>query len=196
MTEGLPRGGLLLLTVSRDRAYTLLMDISLIARGGVPIRLDRPRVLFFDMVATWALMQRYKRDYLSKLYRVETVTPAEGKTPARLAFELMDIEVLAVYLMLGLQADAKAGGESVTLEQVQSFLLPTTVNEIFELVIAALGRGIQAPAVPGKPDAATASPAAAAPQHPGPTKASTTRKPSASRSRSSTKPRSGSGRKR
>ena len=172
------------------------MDLSRIARGGTPIQLDKPRLLFFDMAATWLLYQRYKNGYLSALYSV----PKMGRGQETVGLVLESAEALAFFLWAGLQADASLKQETLTLEQATDFITPITLPRIFELVIRAVVLGIQTPELPGdregKEEAAAARPADAAAKVPARKTASTSRKRSASRSQSSAKLRSSSGRKR
>ncbi len=169
------------------------MDLSRIARGGTPITLDKPRVVFFDKTATWLLFRKYGNGFAGALYSAQRIPAADG-TPARIEIELKDMDALHFFLWAGLQADANAHGETLTMEEVEDFLKPLTFQQVFDAVVLALTRGIETP--PGKDAAATASPAAAAADGPGPTKVSTMQTRSASPSPSSTKRRRSSGRKR
>lgn len=169
------------------------MELTL-QRGAIPVELDRTRILFFDMAATWLLIQRYGPRFLPELYRVK-----DGDQ-----FELVSMDALTFFLYAGLQADAKQRGEELTLEQAAGFLRPWSYARIFQAVIFAVVGANATPAMlaagsqgKGAADGAAAKPAAepeAAPQHPGATKVSTSMRRSASPTRSSTGRRRGSGR--
>ena len=168
------------------------MDLSRIARGGTPIDLDRTRIIFFDMQASFLLYQKFGRGYLSELFTMEPAPTKEN--PALKVPVLRDVETLAFYLWVGLLADARDANEKLTLDRVQEFIRPTTLNDIVNSVIIALGTGINNPAEPGKADAEAAG--GPVPADPGPLKHSTTRKRSASVSRSSGKRPTSSSRRR
>lgn len=152
------------------------MNSPLLARGGVLIKLDRERVLFFSMQSTWQLVQRYGMHFITALYKA---SESEGGT----AVELKDMDALLFFLWVGLQTEAEATGETLTLEQTAEFITPYTLPGVFNTVVTALMRDVSIAALPGKAEAATASPAPAA-MHPGPTKASTLTTRSAPPSRS------------
>lgn len=167
------------------------MDTSLLARGGTPVELDRTRILFFDLAATWLLIQRYGMTFATQLYR------ASGKGDAA-SLELVSIDALAFFLFVGLMAEARANGETLTEEFVQQHIVPFNVQTIFLQVAIALSRSNRVPAPPtpeGKAEAAPAGPAEAAAKQ-GRRKPSTSTKRSASRTASLGKRRKGSSRRR
>jgi hypothetical protein len=155
-------------------------------RGAVAVPLDKPRILFFDMPATWLLIQRYGKHFVPALYKV---TP-QGE------LELQDIEALAYFLWAGLQAECKLTGDTFTLEQAADQIRPFSYVRIFNAVVVALVGGTSAP--PGKTAAAgaAAEPAANAPADPGPTRVSTSSKRSGSPTASSAGRNKPSGRRR
>ncbi len=159
-------------------------------RGAIAIDLDRTRLLFFDLSATWLLIQKYGHGFIAELSTLDKDRNVELKS----------LDVLAYFLFAGLQAEAKQRGEDVTLEQAQEFLRPYTYLRVFRAVILALNGAASTPDQPGKLQAAepAAKPAVDTPpdpeKGPGPTKVSTSMKRSASRSRSSTGGRKRSGR--
>lgn len=165
------------------------MDLTL-QRGAFPVELDRSRILFYDMTATWLLIQQYGQKFLTALYRIR----GKGKDE----FELVSMDALAFFLWVGLQADAQNNDEDLTLDQVKGFLRPWTYTAIFQRVIFAVVGATATPSILGKApaDGEAAKPAAApaAAKGPGPTKVSTSTKRSGSRSRSSAGRRSASGR--
>jgi hypothetical protein len=55
-------------------------------RGAIRIELDRPRVIFYDLTATFALIQKYGIGFVSVLYSIDKKT---------FGLELKDIEALA-----------------------------------------------------------------------------------------------------
>ncbi len=171
------------------------MDLSRIARGGTPLQLDRPRLLFYDVAAAWLLVQKYGNAYLPALYRSPS-TRDEKQAAGASGLVLQSIDALVFFLWVGLQADAKLREEELTLEQVGEFLTPRTYPAVFNAVITALMRDTFAPERDGddagKADAAAARPAVAAEPRPK-RKVSTSRKPSGSASPSSAGRRNSSG---
>jgi hypothetical protein len=169
------------------------MELTLLSRGGQPVQLDRERVIFFDMQASDVLYKKYGENHYAGL-----VVPApQGAPPDAVAMK--DVAGLAFYLWLGLLADAREHGEDLTLEQVKQWINPANRRRLFFAVLVALARDSDSPPMPGKAAAVPESPAGAAsvppgPSHPGPRSTLSTR--SASRSPSSGKRRSSSGRSR
>lgn len=147
------------------------MDIQLIARGGVPVKLDRSRLLFFDTASTWALYLKHGPDYLLKLI---------GNTPGEKTLFVRSEAALIDLLMAGLQRDAEQHNETLSEEQVRGFVHPFNMGKVAGLVIQALGRAVMTEAVPGKAVAAGDTPAGAAADGPGPAKVTTMSKRSAS----------------
>ncbi|HZL20540.1 MAG TPA: hypothetical protein VFG23_22605 [Polyangia bacterium] len=145
-------------------------------RGAIAIQLDRPRVLFFDMNATWLLIQKYGHSFIPELY---TLTGEITDDPRSRSLQLKSMDALAYFLWAGLQADAKQHGEEFTLEQATEQLRPFTYTKIFNAVVVALVGGTLTPAAPGKTEAEPARPARPATKGPGPTRVSTSLKRSA-----------------
>jgi hypothetical protein len=153
-------------------------------RGAIAIDLDRPRLLFFDMTATWLVIQKYGHSFLPELYTVTNEGRHESGPPE---ITLRSMDALAFFLWAGLQADAKAHGEEFTLEQAVDQVRPLTYTRIFMAVLRAITWVTSTPAVPGKGKAAQARPARPATKtqaSPGPTRVSTSMKRNGSRSRS------------
>jgi hypothetical protein len=151
-------------------------------RGAIAIDLDRPRILFFDMDATWLLIQKYGESFVPELY---TLSGGIGDPLAQRELKLKSPDALAYFLWAGLQADAKEHGEDLTLAEARAQLRPWTYTRIFQAVVLALVGGTSTPVPPGKPEAPAARPAAAAKKtakaNPGPTRVSTSSKRSAGR---------------
>jgi hypothetical protein len=160
----------------------------LIARGGMPLDLDRQRVVFFDKFATAALVKKYGDEFPASLYSAKIDNPDAVKKGARpiLRAEVKDVDVLAFFLFAGLQLDARENDEELTEAQVEDWVIPSTFRAISNAVVVALTLGIHAPVPPGKTSAATASPAATAKKGPG---ASTSQRRKGSRTGSSSKRR-------
>ena len=166
------------------------MDLSLLPRGAFPVTLDRERVILFDMAATWILQQKYGPRFLPALF-----TPA----PNGQDLQLKDMDAMAFFLYVGLQADAKAHGETVSLEQVQGWIYAWNADEVFKRVCFAVVGNIATPALLGEMRAVSSTgklPAvkSPAPKNPGPTKVSTMTKRSGSPTPSSVGSRRTSGR--
>ncbi len=177
------------MTASHGRVYTHAMDNALIARGGVPVELDRTRILFFDKTAAFNLIDKYGEAYLSALYGPGTT--ANGRPTVK----LKNIDALEYFLWAGLQYEAHQKGEQLALETVGGWVMPSTTIRIFDRVLLAITRDIHTPPLLGKDQAATASPAAAAKKS-GRRTASTSRKLRGSRSRNWVSPKKSSGRRR
>jgi len=165
------------------------MELTL-QRGAIPVDLDIPRTLIFDMRATWLLIQRYGSQFLTALYVAKSLPGGKSWV------ELKDMEVLQYFLWAGLQADARQRGEEFTMDMAAEQLRPFTYTKIFNAVVVALMADTTTPVQPGKTPATgtAAKPAAKAKPTPGPTKVSTSLKRSASPTRSSAGPRRSSGR--
>jgi hypothetical protein len=119
-------------------------------RGAMPIELDRPRVIFFDMAATWLLVQQYGIDFHRELYTVE----GKGKDAQ---LKLKTPEALAYFLWAGLQAELADTGDTLTLEQATALIGPWNFKAIFQLLTYALSGATKTPPVPGKEQAAGAA---------------------------------------
>jgi len=124
-------------------------------RGAMPIELDRPRIIFFDMAATWLLVQKYGMSFIRELYTVER----KGKDANLI---LTSPDALAFFLWVGLQAELVDTDETLSLEQTTALIGPWNFGTIFRMLTYALSGATQTPAVPGK------SPAAGAAAKPGP----------------------------
>jgi hypothetical protein len=143
-------------------------------RGAHPIMLDRRRILFFDLAATWLLVEKYGVSFNLALY---TVDRSEGTT----SLKLKSLTALQFFLWAGLQSDL-AEGEVLTLEQTAEFMRPWLLIEIFNRTVMALTGQMATPDLPPGKDAAGETPTPAAKNlRPNP-KASTSTKRSASRS--------------
>ena len=171
------------------------MDLSLLPRGAFPVTLDRERVVFFDMTATWMLIKKYGKQFLPSLY-----VPGTGTS-----IELVSMDALVFFLYAGLQKDAKDHGETLTLEQVETFVTSWNFEEVLRRVTYACVGVMATPAMLGEMRTVVASAAPAVvenpaapsvPASPGPTKVSTPMKRSASPTPSSAGHRKGSGKSR
>jgi hypothetical protein len=106
-------------------------------RGWIPVELDRQRILIFDHKATWLLMEKYGPYFLSELYEVERRQDADGN-PAVGRVRVKSIEAFEYFLYAGLQRDAAAQGQSLRLEHVQEWIIPTNIAPLFEALLKAL----------------------------------------------------------
>ena len=119
-------------------------------RGAIHITLDRKRILFFDMQASWLLFNRFGDDIIAALFTREK----QAEAPEQFNIKLTSPEALQFYLWAGLQAEAREHGETVTLEQCGDFIRPLTIRTIFAAVARALMESTVAPEPPpGKADA-------------------------------------------
>ena len=128
-------------------------------RGAIPVELDRPRILFFDMAATALLVERYGMHFAGELYTIR-------KVPTGAECRLKDVHALAFFLFAGLQAEARAIGQPLTLEQVQQHIHPWSVPQLFDLTLRGLTGQVATPVQPGKSVAAAKSPKRAAKKAP------------------------------
>lgn len=167
------------------------MDTRLIARGGVPVKLDRERIVFFNMEGTWLLVQKYGINFVTVLYDAKMVD-------GRAEVELKDMEALAFFLWVGLRADAADNGEDLTIERVREFITPYTLPALINAVVLALTRDLETPERPGKENATggAAKPAVGAPADPGRTLVSASKTRQAGPAASRTGRQSSSGRRR
>jgi hypothetical protein len=140
-------------------------------RGAMPIELDRPRIVFFDMAATWLLVQRYGIDFIRELYTIE----GKGAT-AKLKPSSAD--AVTFFLWAGLQAELVDTGETLALEEVTKLIGPWNFARIFHVLTYALSGATRTPAMPGKDEAAGAA------AKPGPRDLAAARKGSITRRRS------------
>jgi hypothetical protein len=123
-------------------------------RGAHPIALDRPRILFFDLAATWLLVAKYGLNFNTALYSV-----ARGETTTSL--NLKSLIALQFFLWAGLQSDL-AEGEVLTLEQTAEFMRPWLLIDIFNKTVLALTGQMATPDLPPGKAAAAATPTSAA----------------------------------
>jgi hypothetical protein len=98
----------------------------------IPVELDRVRVLAFDNRATFRIYQRYGAAFWLELFEHD---PAD-ELGSRLRLKSQD--AFEFFLWVGLQRDADEAGETLTLEQVQEFILPTTINDLAAALLVAL----------------------------------------------------------
>jgi len=121
------------------------------ARGAIAITLDRPRILFFDMAATWMLVQRYGAGFVRELYILE------GMGLNR-KVKLKHPDALRFFLWAGLQAEISDTGETLTEEDAAALIHPCTFEPIFNALVMAITGAISTPAPPGKLEAPPAPP--------------------------------------
>lgn len=138
------------------------MNSQLIARGGVPLKLDRERVVFYTNQSTWLLVKKYGMRFISALYKTVPQSDEDVAAGVPPEVEIKDMAVLEHFLHIGLLADAEEQGESLSLQRVQDFITPYTMPRIFNAVIEALGRDVTSAELPGKAEAAQSSPDRAA----------------------------------
>lgn len=108
-------------------------------RAHIPIDLDRKRILCFDHRATFLLMQRFGFRPMASLYW----QVADPDDPKKKILQIRSIDALLYFLWAGLQRDADDAGETLSLEQIQEFVNPLTVESIFLALIAALNRPLK-----------------------------------------------------
>ncbi len=129
------------------------MDL-LAQRGAQPLKLDgQQHVIIYDMAATWALVQRFGVGFAFELYNVQP-----GDTPLQAGFELKSLDTLQFFLYTGLQAEARQKGVAIELEQLEQYMRPWYLPQIFRAVLYAVVGNIFVPEPKGKDEAA--SPAA------------------------------------
>lgn len=119
-------------------------------RGAIPITLDRPRTLFFDMAATWLLVEHYGISFIAALYTVE----GKGKD-AKL--RLTSPDALAFFLWAGLQAELADTDETLSLEEATLLIGPWNFTTIFHSLTYALSGATRTPVTKGKDNAAGAA---------------------------------------
>lgn len=96
-------------------------------RAWIPVELDRRRILAFDNRATWLLMEQYGPGFTAALYEKR-----DGEV------RLKSLEAFQYFLWAGLQRDARESGEELTIEQVEEFIRPIYVPELFRALLVAL----------------------------------------------------------
>lgn len=108
-----------------------------VQRFFIPVMLDRERVLCFDNRAAFRIFQRYGAAFWRELYESDPNDPApDTRHGPRL--RLKSQEAFEFFLWVGLQRDADEAGETLTIEQVQEFILPTTINDLAGALLIAL----------------------------------------------------------
>jgi hypothetical protein len=129
-------------------------------RGAIPITLGDPareRILFFDMAATWILVEKYGVGFLAELY---TVVP-NPLNPVKAKLGLKSLDALKFFLWAGLQAEISLTEETLSLAEVEEFLRPWTFQPIFNAVVMAVTGAVATPALPKAPaDGVPATPPA------------------------------------
>jgi hypothetical protein len=98
------------------------------ARFFIGVEMDRPRVLAFDSAATFLIFHKYGEHFLFELYE-----HADEK-----ALRLRSHDAFVFFLWAGLQRDAKAARETLTLEQVADQIVPTNISELANKLLVAL----------------------------------------------------------
>ncbi len=137
-------------------------------RGAQPITLDgRRRVCLFDMAATWLLVQKYGLDFATHLYSIGSHDSAVAN------IELKSINALHFFLWAGLQADAREHKEVLELGDIEPFMRPWLLPQIFNAVFLALVGNTYVPEPKGKDEAASPAAQPAAPKVAGKKKVST-----------------------
>jgi hypothetical protein len=107
------------------------------ARFFIPVELDRTRVLAFDSAATFLIFQKFGENFIHELYEADPNAPAPVKGRGQ-KLRLRSREAFEFFLWAGLQRDAKAAGEILTLEAVADQIVPTTINDLFSALLVAL----------------------------------------------------------
>jgi len=129
------------------------------SRGAIAITLGDParlRTLFFAKSATALLVTKYGVGFLGALY---TVKREANDTK----LELKSLDTLTYFLWAGLQEEISDTDEVLTEAEVEQFLRPWTLQNIFNATVMAITGAVSTPAQPGKAEAAdaqTASPSA------------------------------------
>jgi hypothetical protein len=101
-----------------------------VQRFFIPVELDRTRVLAFDSAATFLIYQKYGAKFFWELYERDPENPK--------VLRLRSHEAVEFFLWAGLQRDAKAAGEMLTLEDVSAMILPTTIDDVVASLLIAL----------------------------------------------------------
>lgn len=96
----------------------------------IPVELDRRRVLAFDNRATFLVHQRFGDSFLRELY--------ESNPNKEKSLRLKSQEVFEFFLWAGLQLDADAAGEVLTLEDVAALIAPDTISDAAQALMVAL----------------------------------------------------------
>jgi hypothetical protein len=114
--------------MSQDHHYKGLQPNP--ARFMVPIEIDRPRVLFFDHLASFRIYQRYGSAFWRELFEIDPAKPNEVR--------LRSWEALEFFLWAGLQSDAEAAGEELTVETIRENIVPDNVDTVIACLLIAL----------------------------------------------------------
>jgi len=97
----------------------------------VPVQMDRTRVLAFDSAATFLLYQRFGDNFLFELYEQEP-----GNAAGKLRLRSRDAFVF--FLWAGLQRDAKAAGEYLSIADVEDQIVPMSISDLAAALSLAL----------------------------------------------------------
>lgn len=129
-------------------------------RGAQSLLLDgQQHVVLYDMGATWLLVQKYGLGFATELYNVQP-----GSTALQAGFELKSLETLQFFLCAGLQAEARQKGISIDLEDLEQYIRPWYLPQIFRAVLYAVVGNIYVPEPKGKDEAASPAAQPAAPK--------------------------------
>jgi hypothetical protein len=120
-----------------DTQKTYIGEKPDMARRFVGIEMDRPRVLAFDSAATFLIYQRYGAQFFLELFEPDPNAPEPGQEERR-AMRLRSHDAFVFFLWAGLQRDAKAAGESLTLDQVADQIVPTSIGDLAQSLLVAL----------------------------------------------------------
>lgn len=100
------------------------------ARFFVPVEMDRPRVLAFDSRAAFMIHRRFGASFFFELYERDPEKPG--------MFVLRSHDVFVYFLWAGLQRDARAAGEELTIEHVEDQIVPTEIDALAQSLLVAL----------------------------------------------------------
>jgi hypothetical protein len=102
----------------------------------IPVELDRTRILSFDNRAAFRIYQRYGAAFWRELFESDPNAEPDKKgiRPVRLRSQ----EAFEFFLWVGLQRDADEAGETLTVEQIQEHILPTTIGDLFNALLVTL----------------------------------------------------------
>jgi hypothetical protein len=112
----------------------------------IPVELDRRRVLAFDNKATFVVYQKYGAGFWRELYEADPNAPEPEEKGKGRAFRIRSLDALEFFLWAGLQRDAEAAGEVLTLEDVAAMILPTTIADLAGALLVALAATQRRPA--------------------------------------------------
>jgi hypothetical protein len=120
------------------------------ARYMIPIILDRTRVLFFDHLATFRVYQRYGARFWSELFE-----PIPGGKKGEI--RLRSWEALEFFVWAGLQRDAEAAGEELTVETIRENVVPDNIDTVVACLLVALSSTRKPLGKPGNAQAGVAA---------------------------------------